>query len=174
MPNLQRFRSSSALAIVVTFTSTPYTALAEDSSTLATQESFHDRPFLEEIIVTATRREASVQSVPLSVSVLTGEDIERLGATGFADYARTVPGVSFVDQGWGGEKHVIRGISSSATMPEINPTTTLYLDEVPVIPLPRRSDAGGYRANRSFARPTRYFVRCQRDGWRHSHHYRPA
>jgi len=92
-----------------------------------------DQQIIEEIIVTSTRREANVQSVPLSVSVLTNEDIERLGATGYADYARTVPGVSFADTGWGGGKQIIRGISSSATIPEINPTTTLYLDEVPVM-----------------------------------------
>jgi len=108
-------------------------ALAQDSITDPAQDPPADQQIIEEIIVTATRREASVQSVPLSVSVLTHEDIERLGATGFADYAGIVPGVSFTDIGFGGEKHVIRGISSSANLPEINPTTTLYLDEVPVM-----------------------------------------
>ena len=92
-----------------------------------------DQQIIEEIIVTSTRREANVQSVPLSVHVLTDEDIERLGATGYADYARTVPGVSFTDIGLGGEKQVIRGISTVANLPEVNPTTSLYLDEVPVM-----------------------------------------
>jgi len=92
-----------------------------------------DSRVLEEIIVTATRREVDVQSVPLSVHVITDKDLERLGATGFAEYARTVPGVSFTDIGLGGEKHVIRGISSGANIMEVSPTTTLYLDEVPIM-----------------------------------------
>ena len=133
MPNLQTLRRSSTLVIFAGITSLPCIALAQDEIGPSAQTQSIDEQVIEEIIVTATRREASVQSVPLSVSVLTGEDIERLGATGFTDYARTVPGISFVDQGWGGEKHVIRGISSSATLPEVNPTTTLYLDEVPVM-----------------------------------------
>jgi len=133
MPNLQTLGRSSALVIFAGIASLPCIALAQDEIGHSAQTQSIDEQVIEEIIVTATRREASVQSVPLSVSVLTGEDIERLGATGFADYARTVPGVSFTNIGLGGEKHVIRGISTSATLPEVNPTTTLYLDEAPVM-----------------------------------------
>jgi outer membrane receptor protein involved in Fe transport len=133
MLNLQRFRVSLAPVIVVGFFSIAYTALAEDSGTSTTQESLHNRPLFEEIIVTATRREADVQSVPLSVHVISEEELTQRGATDFADYSRTVPGVSFTDSGWGGEKQIIRGISSSAFIPEINPTTALYLDEIPVM-----------------------------------------
>jgi outer membrane receptor protein involved in Fe transport len=133
MLNLHRLGKSSILIIIVGITCLPCIALAQDEIGHSARTQSIDEQVIAEIIVTATRREASVQSVPLSVSVLTNEDIERLGATGFSDYARTVPGVSFIDQGWGGEKHVIRGISSSASLPEINPTTTLYLDEVPIM-----------------------------------------
>ena len=88
---------------------------------------------VEEIIVTATRREASLHSVPMSISVLSAEALQRLGATGFVDYAGSVPGLSFVDPGWGGEQHTIRGIRLNPILPEINPVTALYLDDVPII-----------------------------------------
>ena len=132
---LDRCRTFSpfVLATSVAIASAPRIALAQDEVEPSAQSRSTDQRVIEEIIVTATRREASVQSVPISLHVLTDEDIERLGATGFADYARTVPGVSFTDSGWGGEKQIIRGISSSAIFPEINPATTLYLDEVPVM-----------------------------------------
>ena len=102
----------------------------DDASALAQEWS---AAVIEEIIVTATRREAELQSVPLSVAVVTSEQLEQLGATGFAGYARTVPGLSLTDQGYGGEKHTIRGINLNANFPEINPLTALYLDEVPII-----------------------------------------
>ncbi len=92
--------------------------------------SFQNPPILEEIIVSATRRDAPAGSIPLSVSVLTGDTLELLGATGFADYARSVPGLSYTDGGTGGEKHTIRGISTN-TWIDFNAVTALYFGEVP-------------------------------------------
>jgi outer membrane receptor protein involved in Fe transport len=107
----------------------PQTSLPTDKDIA----QYRSTSLIEEVIVTATRREVDVQSVPLSVHAITEEELARLGATDFADYARTVPGISFTDNGLGGEKQVIRGISSSANLPEINPTTAFYLDEVPIM-----------------------------------------
>ena len=101
------------------------TSAAQESDSNAVQQP------LEEIIVTATRREERLQSVPLSVSVVTGEEIRALGAAAFADYARTVPGLSFTDGGSGGEKQTIRGISSNAWS-ETNSPTAVHLDNVPI------------------------------------------
>ena len=80
------------------------------------QDNSNDPPestAIEEIVVTATRREQPLQSVPLSVHVVTKEELRQLGAVAFADYARTVPGMSFTDGGTSGEKQTIRGISAS-------------------------------------------------------------
>jgi len=46
---------------------------------------------LEEIIVTATRREASIQDVALSVSAVTGKQLEMMGADNIQEYYRVVP-----------------------------------------------------------------------------------
>jgi iron complex outermembrane recepter protein len=54
---------------------------------------------LEEITVTATRRETSIESVPYSLSVVSSEDIERSGATDLASLAKDVPGLSMFDFG---------------------------------------------------------------------------
>ncbi len=88
---------------------------------------------IEEIIVTATRHEADLQSIPLSVTVLTAKQLEKLGALETAEYAGTVPGLSLANPGWGGEQHTIRGIKLDPFYPEINPVTALYLDDVPII-----------------------------------------
>ena len=56
-----------------------------------------DLQVLQEIIVTATKRTERLQDVPISVSAITGEDIQARGFTNYADYLNTVPGVYFQD-----------------------------------------------------------------------------
>lgn len=131
-----RFRKLSPIAIFVVISSPASFALAQDATTAAASETSRDSPLLEEIIVTATRREVDVRSVPLSVHVITEEALARLGAASFADYAPTVPGLSFTDGGTGGEKQTIRGISTN-TWFDLNAATAIYLDEVPM------TNAGG-------------------------------
>lgn len=48
-----------------------------------------------EILVTARRRNESVQSVPIAITVLTAEDIARAGVEGVGDIANLSPNVSF-------------------------------------------------------------------------------
>lgn len=54
----------------------------------------------EEIIVTATKREVAIQDVPLSVTAISAETLRDTGANEFADYATSVPNLSF---GFAGE-----------------------------------------------------------------------
>ncbi|WP_296719933.1 TonB-dependent receptor [Erythrobacter sp.] len=63
-----------------------------------------------EIIVTARKREESLQSVPTSVSVTTQETIQRLGLDSLEEIANTTPGL-FFDESFGrnGNRPVIRG-----------------------------------------------------------------
>jgi iron complex outermembrane recepter protein len=49
----------------------------------------------EEILVTARRTAERLQDVPISVSAITAEQIERTGAQGLEDIARQTPGFSF-------------------------------------------------------------------------------
>lgn len=114
------------VAMVVCVMAPCESSLAQDSTDQRSTDTD-----IEEIIVTATRREQALQTVPLSVHVLTEDEIARLGATEFAGYARTVPGLSFTDGGTGGEKQTIRGISANPWF-EVNNGTAVHLDEVPI------------------------------------------
>ncbi|MFQ5608688.1 MAG: TonB-dependent receptor, partial [Woeseiaceae bacterium] len=69
--------------------------------------------------------------VPLSVKAFSLDELARMAASDFADYARSAPGISFRDLGVGGESQIIRGTSSSVAF-EVNATTALYLDEAPI------------------------------------------
>jgi hypothetical protein len=67
---------------------------------------------LQEILVTATKREESLQKIPISVTAVTGRDLEDRNAVNFDDYARAIPDLSFTDLGNGRERISIRGVDS--------------------------------------------------------------
>ena len=83
---------------------------------------------LEEIVVTATKRRESIQDVPMSVTALTGDALEAKGALNFDDYARSVPGLSFMDTGVGRERIAIRGVDATVGSTVVG----YYLDETPI------------------------------------------
>ena len=68
---------------------------------------------LEEVVVTATKREEKLRDVPMGVSALTGDQLQKMGAQSLADYITTLPGVSFNDYQPGVSEVIIRGISGT-------------------------------------------------------------
>jgi len=54
---------------------------------------------LEEIIVTATRRDSTVFEVPYAISVLSGSQMERSGVQDLSDLTRVIPGIGYLEQG---------------------------------------------------------------------------
>lgn len=93
---------------------------------------------IEEIIVTATKREENLQDVAVSVQVLGQERLEQLNIANFDDYIRYLPNVNAAGRGPGQSSIFIRGMatdSSDQTSLEIGapvPNVALYLDEQPV------------------------------------------
>ena len=86
------------------------------------------QPVLEEVIVTATKRSESVQSLPQSVSSISGEDLRERGLTEFFDYAVTIPNLSFgaaTDGILSNRSISLRGIEGTNT-------TGFYIDDTPI------------------------------------------
>jgi outer membrane receptor protein involved in Fe transport len=84
---------------------------------------------LEGITVTAAKREQDIQKVPISMTALTGEQLERQGVTSLGDLARIAPALTVASSGPGENNLIIRGISSSAGSAA---TVGYYLDDVPI------------------------------------------
>ena len=84
---------------------------------------------LEEIVVTATKRESGVQEIPMSIAAISGDSLARSGIVDFTDIATSVPSVSFRSSGPGRTKLNIRGISAATG---VAPTVSFYLDEMPI------------------------------------------
>lgn len=84
----------------------------------------------DEIIVTAQRRAQSVQDVPLSITALGAETIERSGFSELDDYAARVPNLSFSASNSsstdGALSIAIRGVFG-------NNTTGFYIDDSPLV-----------------------------------------
>jgi outer membrane receptor protein involved in Fe transport len=93
---------------------------------------------MEELIVTAQKRSESVQSVPISMTAMSGAKLERIGATEMIDFARDVPGLAIASNGPGQNQVIIRGVSSQAGNAA---TVGYYLDETPVSSRGRSLDA---------------------------------
>jgi outer membrane receptor protein involved in Fe transport len=81
---------------------------------------------LEEIVVTATRREENISRVPISVTAFSQDMLDQKGIKDFGDVARFTPGVAF-DAGQTNQIS-IRGISSTGG----SGTTGIYIDDVPI------------------------------------------
>ncbi|MCW8926069.1 MAG: TonB-dependent receptor, partial [Xanthomonadales bacterium] len=93
---------------------------------------------LEEVIVTAQKREQNLQDVAVSIQVLGNQQLEDLDVRSFGDFIDFLPTVSYTSQGGPGGpgfgQIYMRGIASggdgnhSASMPSVG----YYLDEQPV------------------------------------------
>ena len=80
-------------------------------STGSTAAEEHDEDI---IIVTATRREGTVQDVPINISAVTGDVLESQGLDNLREVAATVPGVYILDQGnRAGTPIVFRGLNAT-------------------------------------------------------------
>ena len=81
---------------------------------------------LQEVVVTATRREEALSKVPISVMALTEEALDNRGIKDFSEIARFTPGVSFDNSGTNNIS--IRGIAGTGGAG----TTGIYIDDTPI------------------------------------------
>jgi iron complex outermembrane recepter protein len=84
---------------------------------------------LEEITVTAQKRETTADKTPISITAVSGKDLEDRGITQFSDLAGETPGVSMKTNGPGQTEFEMRGMTSSGGN---SPTVGFYLDDIPL------------------------------------------
>ena len=111
------------------------TSLAMDRHSIV-MAADSDQTALDEVVVTARKREENLRDVPVSIGVLDGATIDNLHVESIEDITRILPGISFASHqngpaGEGQDNITIRGVSSTVG----NPTVGVYLDEVPFIAL---------------------------------------
>ena len=87
---------------------------------------------IEEVVVTATKREADMQDVAQSITAFTSEDLERLAARDMKEYIDALPSVTLVNSLPGRNSVVFRGVSTGSSEYRTDSMTAVYLDEQPL------------------------------------------
>ena len=90
------------------------------------------------IIVTAERREQSLQDFAGTATVISGDDLKKIGAQNFVDLQQSVPGLSIANNG-GNIEVFIRGIGSTNNTELGDPAAAFHFDGVTI---PRPSGIG--------------------------------
>lgn len=87
---------------------------------------------LEEVVVTARKREEGMQEVPLSVSALNSDQIQALKVRDLTDVAVGMPNVSMEDLGTarGTANFSIRGLGINSSIPSIDPAVGVFVNGV--------------------------------------------
>jgi len=88
-------------------------------------------PVLKSVTVTATRREESLQKVPVAVSVIDGEQLERDNRNGVASIVQQIPSLNFRTGASNKDTSLfIRGVGTISTSPGVEPTVATVIDGV--------------------------------------------
>ena len=106
----------------------PLTALAQAEPPPPPPGTPGFRGSIEEITVTSRKLGAeNVQDIPAAVTAFGSDTLEAMQVVDFEDFARQVPGLTFLDQSPGERRYVLRGIQSAGQQ-----QVAVYYDEVPL------------------------------------------
>ena len=104
----------------------PLTALAQAAAAAAAPASSPSNE-IATVVITAQKRKEDIRDVPMSVSAISGEQLQAQQIKTVEDLTRNIPNISFSTQGGPGLGTVeIRGVSSQAGAA----TVSVYLDDV--------------------------------------------
>ena len=84
---------------------------------------------LQEIVVTAEKRASTVQETAISMTAISGSQLQSQGVASVEALAQEVPGISMRSAGPGQTEYEMRGLSSAGGAA---PTVGFYLDETPM------------------------------------------
>jgi iron complex outermembrane receptor protein len=87
---------------------------------------------IEEVVVTARKREERGQEVPVAISAYSGEQIEALKVRTFEDLSVAMPNVAMDDVATsrGFANFSVRGLGLNSSIPAIDPTVGVFIDGV--------------------------------------------
>ena len=92
---------------------------------------------IEDIVVTATRREEAVNKIPVAIQALGGDSLQKLNIANFEKLVEYLPNVRTASQGPGTSAMYIRGLSTDTPGLQITgtagaqPNVALYLNDAP-------------------------------------------
>ena len=109
-------------AFAAAFVATP--AFAQDTAPAPAADTTYGS---QEIVVTAQKRDQILIDIPQSISVVSGNTLERQQASSFQDYLKLVPGLQLNQSTPGAGRLVLRGLNTGG----VASTVGVYVDETP-------------------------------------------
>lgn len=106
------------------------TALGTSGAAVAQEDESNE--VLDEITVTGTKREMNMQDIPQSIDVLSGVDLNRMGAKDIQSTLRALPSVNLTALQPGQNSLTMRGISSGPYNYYTEAQAAVYMDEQPM------------------------------------------
>jgi len=101
------------------------------AAALAMAVQLEANAMLEEVVVTATKRQQTLQEIPIAVSVVTAESIEQSQVLDIKDLQTLVPSLRVTQlQGSAQTNFIIRGFGNGANNPGIEPSVGVFVDGV--------------------------------------------
>ena len=133
-------KMSSAALVLAAFGAGSAPAIAQESS------ASRDDGSVADIVVTATRREESLNKIPLAIQALSGDSLADLNITKFDKLIEYLPNVRAASRGPGASSIFIRGLSTDSPGLQIagtagaQPTVALYVNDAPASLVGRNLD----------------------------------
>lgn len=106
-------------------------AAAQVSRPASQQTEARTEVSTEEIIVTANKREQSLNKVGLTIQAASGAELSQRGITGVADLAKLVPGFTFTQSLYSTPVYTLRGIGLYDATFGAAPSVSVYTDQIP-------------------------------------------
>ena len=112
------------------------------SNTVYGQEERRANRLMEEVVVTAQKREESSQDVPIAILAYSSEKLDALGIDSAQDLEKITPGFT-VTNAVGYSVAYMRGVGTDAFLPGADPSVPFYIDGVPLLGSQGSSDTLG-------------------------------
>jgi outer membrane receptor for ferrienterochelin and colicin len=87
---------------------------------------------IEVVVVTAEKHEEAINSVPMSITAVSGSELQQRGINGLQGLAAVVPGFNYTESKVGTPIYTLRGLGFSDIAMGGRPTVSVYADEAPI------------------------------------------
>jgi iron complex outermembrane receptor protein len=85
---------------------------------------------LEEVVVTARKRAENLQETPVSVTAISGSEVQQLNLRNFQDLRGLVPNLEVLPLATGGASMTIRGIGQTSSQVNVDAKAGFYVDDM--------------------------------------------
>lgn len=108
------------------------TAILATTALCSVAQAFADETgsTVETVVVTANKRAENIQDVPIAVTAISEDLINRIQANNLNDISAYVPGLSVQPEGVDANRLIIRGLTTGPN--DISPTVGVYVDDAPI------------------------------------------